>query len=376
MAKGIRERHARSCRSRVGGRCSCTPSFEAQVWHSAEGRPVRKTFHDAAEARTWVRDVRTALRRGRQVVRSVPTLEQAGEAWLEQARAGVVRASGGHRYKPATIREYERALRLRVYSVLGSEPLDQITRADLQEMVDALAAKRRAATTIETTVNAIRAIYRHELGRDRLKTNPTRGVALPSGGNRRERFATPAEAKALIAALPAEDRAVWATAFFAGLRRGELMALRDEAVDLDAREIRVVSGWDPVEGEQETKGRGRRTVPIIGELRTILAAHRLRTGRRGTDLIFGATEVSPLDRKGLQRRADAAWEAAGLERLTLHDCRHTSASIAIAAGVNIGTVSAALGHASVTITWDRYHHLMPGTMDEAASLIQTYVEHG
>jgi hypothetical protein len=59
-----------------------------------------------------------------------------------------------------------------------------------------------------TTVNAIRAIYRHELGRDRLKTNPTRGVMLPCGSNRRERFATPAEAKALIAALPVEDRAL------------------------------------------------------------------------------------------------------------------------------------------------------------------------
>ena len=259
--------------------------------------------------------------------------------------------------------------------MLGSEPLDEITRADLQEMVDSLAAKGRAATTIETTVNAIRAIYHHELGRDRLKTNPTRGVMLPCGSNRREQFATPAEAKALIAALPVEDRAVWATAFFAGLRRGELMALRDEAVDLDAQDPSGI-GLGPVEGEQETKGRGRRTVPIIGDLRAILAAHRLRTGRRGRDLIFGATEVSPIDRKGLQRRADAAWEAAGLERLTLHDCRHTFASIAIAAGVNIGTVSAALGHASVTITWDRYHHLMPGTMDEAASLIQTYVEHG
>jgi integrase len=115
---------------------------------------------------------------------------------------------------------------------------------------------------------------------------------------------------------------------------------------------------------------------MIEELRSFLAAHRLRTGRRASDLMFGATEVSPLDRRGLQRRADAAWKNAGLERITLHECRHTFASIAIAAGVNIGTVSAALGHASVTITWDRYHHLMPGTMDEAASLIQTYIERG
>ena len=84
--------------------------------------------------------------------------------------------------------------------------------------------------------------------------------------------------------------------------------------------------------------------------------------------------MSPFCHKGLQRRADRAWEAAGLDRITLHECRHTFASIAIAAGVNIGTVSAALGHASVTITWDRYHHLMPGTMEQAAGLIQTYIE--
>ena len=128
-----------------------------------------------------------------------------------------------------------------------------------------------------------------------------------------------------------------------------------------------------VEGRQPTKGRERRTVPIIGELRTILAPELLRSGRRGTDLAFGHTRVSPFCPKGLQRHADSAWRAAGLVRVTPHECRHSFASIAIAAGVNIGTVSAALGHASVTITWDRYHHLMPGTMDEAAELIQAYV---
>jgi integrase len=293
MAKGIRERHARSCRTRTGGRCGCNPSFEAQVWNPAEGRPVRKTFHDIGEAKTWVRDAKIALRRGRQVVRAIPTLEQAGQAWLDQARAGVVRANGGHPYKPATIREYERALRRRANPALGSEPLDEITRADLQELVDELASERLAATTIETTLNAVRAIYRHQLARDRIKDNPTRGVTLPSGGNRRERFATPTEAKALLALLPEDDRAVWATAFYAGLRRGELMALRDQAIDFKAGEIRVVAGWDPVEGEQETKGRARRTVPMIGELRAILAAHRLRSGRRDADLLFGATEVLP-----------------------------------------------------------------------------------
>ncbi len=64
------------------------------------------------------------------------------------------------------------------------------------------------------------------------------------------------------------------------------------------------------------------------------------------------------------------------QSVTLHECRHTFASIAIAAGLNIGTVSAALGHASVTITWGTYRHLLPGAMEDVASLIQAYLDHG
>jgi integrase len=59
------------------------------------------------------------------------------------------------------------------------------------------------------------------------------------------------------------DRAVWATAFYAGLRRGELVALRWEDVDLATGLIRVQRGWDAVEGEVAPKGRrGKRKVPI------------------------------------------------------------------------------------------------------------------
>ena len=166
---------------------------------------------------------------------------------------------------------------------------------------------------------------------------------------------------------------IWATAFYGGLRRGELRALRAEAIDLETNEINVVAGWDDKEGEQATKGRENRKVPLIPALRAILRDHLLRTGRRGTDFVFGETSTSPFRAPALTLQADKAWKAAGLKRITLHEGRHTFASLAIAAGVNIGTVSAALGHASVKITWDRYHHLMPGTMDEAATLIQAYI---
>jgi integrase len=75
----------------------------------------------------------------------------------------------------------------------------------------------------------------------------------------------------------------------------------------------------------------------------------------------------------MQDRADAAWKAAGLTRLTLHDCRHTYASFALAAGVNFKALSAYMGHSGVAITLDRYGHLMPGSEAEAAELLDSYL---
>jgi integrase len=62
-----------------------------------------------------------------------------------------------------------------------------------------------------------------------------------------------------------------------------------------------------------------------------------------------------------------------LERITLHSCRHTFASFAIAAGVNAKALSTYMGHSSVSITLDRYGHLMPGNEAEAAILLDAYL---
>jgi integrase len=67
-------------------------------------------------------------------------------------------------------------------------------------------------------------------------------------------------------------------------------------------------------------------------------------------------------------------EPALLERITPHACRHTFASLMIAAGVNAKALSTFMGHAKISITLDRYGHLMPGSEAEAAELLDAYLE--
>ncbi len=197
------------------------------------------------------------------------------------------------------------------------------------------------------------------------------GCRRCAGG--RDRVASPGEAAGLLAALEDErDRAVWATAMYAGLRLGELRALRDEDVDLPAGVIRVERSWDKQEGVIEPKSRaGKRKVPIVAALRAHLAAHTLRRGKSG-GLFFG-DEERPFNRDQLVARAEAAWKKAELEPIGLHEARHSCASLFIAAGVNLKALSSYLGHASITITLDRYGHLMPGNEDAAVGLVNDYL---
>jgi len=74
------------------------------------------------------------------------------------------------------------------------------------------------------------------------------------------------------------------------------------------------------------------------------------------------------------RRAHEAWRERGLPPIGLHECRHTYASLMIAAGVNAKALATYMGHANISITLDRYGHLMPGNEAEAADLLDTYLE--
>jgi integrase len=361
---GITERHARRCPGPDA--CDCTPTFKAQVYDARAGKRITRTFSTITAARQWRQDAASALRAGTLTADRGPTLAEAADDWLEAARAGIVRNRSGDPYKPSAIRGYEHNLSKRVLPELGHERLREVTLPQLQRFVDRLAADGLAAATITATITPLRAIYRRARQLGEVHANPTSGISVPAVNRRQTRFATVEQVEAMLGKLDsAKDRALWATALYAGLRRGELMGLHREEVDLATGVIRVERGWDQCEGEVPPKSKqGCRKVPIPAVLRDRLVEY-LIDGPESGRIFVGA-------RDSYERGRDAA-EVAGVEPPTLHACRHGYAALMIAAGVNVKALSTFMGHANIRITLDQYAHLLPGAEDEAAGLLDAFL---
>jgi integrase len=377
MAEGINQRHNRSCPAatakarEAGARCKCTPTYVATVYDKSERKRKKETFPTFAAAKSWRSSMATAIERGEAKASGGPTLREAAARFLADAERGVARAAGGDPYKPSVLRTYESALRLRILPTIGGAKLGDIKRKDIKRLVDEMLAAGASASLIRNTFVPLRVIYGRAIEDGDVHVNPVSGVRLPRVRGRSERIATPSEAAALLAALD-HDRALWATAFYAGLRRGELLALDWRRVDLARGEIRVERSWDTQAGFVAPKSdAGNRVVPIVGELRDVLLAHRLATWSDG--LVFGASPMTVAGPTGIRGRALRAWHKAGLEPIGLHEGRHTFASICIAASVNAKSIQEYMGHSSIEVTFDLYGHLMPGAHSEAVNLVDAYL---
>jgi integrase len=374
MAEGIEVRHARSCVSRAGKRCNCKPGYRVAAYDAISKRKVSKTFRTLGAARRWRAAAQTQAAKGVRLAGTVQTLVEATETFVDGIATGAIRTKAGERYKPSVVREYERSLRLHVLPSLAGAKLSKIQRRDVQRLADELLASGADASTVRNALKPLQVIYRRAIEDGDLAVNPCERLRLPGAQGRRERIATPSEAAALITTLRPEDRALWGCAFYAGLRRGELRALLWEDVNLGDGLIRVERSLNSYGDGGEPKSRaGRRGVPIVAALRDLLVEHKLVT-RRDTGLMFGSSAVQPFTPTAVRKRALTAWRRAGLEPIGLHECRHTFASLLIAAGVNAKAITAYLGHASIQTTFDLYGHLMPGNEDEAVALVDAYLE--
>ena len=165
----------------------------------------------------------------------------------------------------------------------------------------------------------LRAIFRRAIDLELVTVNPTAGLALPQDGGRRERFATAAELGLLLARTAGRaTEPLWATAAYAGLRRGELMALRWSDVDLGAGVIHVNRSHNPEVGihrrAEEPRGHASCADPARASRLPRRAQHARPPGPAARLRPLGARRTTPRTRRPVQRQRPQPARAKSLGR--------------------------------------------------------------
>ena len=395
---GLTPRHSKRCASSDGGKCDCTPSWQAWVWDPDSNGKRYRTFKTKTAAKLWRRDASVAVSRGEltPTPADARTVADALDALIAGMQDGTVLDRSGRRYRPVTIRNYAADVRKVLKPALGHLRLAEVKRGNVQRLVDRLHADGLTGSTIRNKLDPLRVVFRRAVQDEEVVTNPTVALRLPALATSPKRIADPGRATALLDALPDDQRALWATAFYGGLRMGELRALRWRNVDFSSGLIRVEAGWDDVEGEQDPKtAAGRRTVPLVGRLRSELARHKLATGRTDDQLCFGETATTASVRSTVRSRALRAWgwrfvanpepgarpklvwikaRPDALDPLQPHEARHTCASYLAAAGLTPKDVQTAMGHAHIATTLNLYAKSVPGWEQAAAAKLDEWLD--
>ncbi len=284
--------------------------------------------------------------------------------------------------KPATFRRYGDMVRLHIVPVVGDVRLAKLSPLDIQRLY----AERLAAGLSPTTVSNLHAMLHRALEQavrwGLLARNMTEMVDPP-------RRATPEtttwDARQVAAVLALADRdddgcgALWRLALLTGMRRGEILGLMWQDIDLDRGLLSVRRTLSRGKGGTWEFGTpktiaGRRSIALPPSVVESLKRHRIRQLERrlvlgsaweDRDFVFTNETGGPLHVNALDGRFRRLVASAGVPRIRFHDLRHTSATLMLANGEHPKIVQERLGHADIAMTM-RYSHVTMGMQRDAA----------
>jgi len=342
------------------------------------GKRKRKSFYGKTR-----KEVLTALNkalgetsRGLPLVSERQTVGQFLEHWL----TNVVKPST----RPSTSSSYADTVRLHVIPELGRIPLSKLSPQHLQSLMN----KKLEEGLSRRYVAYIRAVLRIALTQAErwglVAYNVVNRVDAPRVEKHRVQPLETIEARRFLSAVKGERlEALYSVALSIGLRRGEILGLRWQDLDLDAAQLSVVQAAQRIRGEgiqfsPPKTDRALRSVNLPSPLVASLRAHRkvqleerLKEGGRWQDfgLVFTSSIGTPIEPRNLDRHFKRMLKKAGLADMRFHDLRHTAASLMLAANVPARTIMEILGHSRISVTLDTYSHVMPPAMLEAADKI-------
>ena len=252
-----------------------------------------------------------------------------------------------------------------VVPVVGRLPIAAISAADVERVLTAMTSRGLATATRRRALSVVRLVLDYGVRDRRLAVNVARAVALPRGTTKREPHWLRAEQLGRLAmSVPELCRPVVLFLGLTGCRFSEMAALRVDDVIQTPHGLGVRVHRAAPQSKRTsaavfgpTKTHQTRTVPVPAAIEGYVR-HRVSTGVSG-DFLFPSPTGGVWTNTNFRARSrwTHATQSAGLAGTTIHDLRHTAASLLIAAGADVKAVQVILGHATATMTMDLYGHL-------------------
>lgn len=289
---------------------------------------------------------------------SVPTLTELLAQWQSTARL-----------ESSTQTTYGHVL-AHLPAKFGAQRIDRLTLRDFDKLYADLERQGVGAPTIRKLHTILSAALTRAVRWQMIAAHPARGAQLPRVVTKPKRLLS---ADQLSAVLTEAQRSLDGEAFVrlaiaTGGRRGELIALRWDDVDLDAGTITISRALRADRSAKGTKTETVRTVPIdpgtVDVLRRWRKAQLERALHVGSGVVANGFVLShapdcsqPWSPLSTSRRWVRLAERAGVAGVNLHALRHTHVSMLIRAGVDVATVSTRAGHSRPTTTLNMYTHV-------------------
>src|SRR6516165_1702796 len=343
----------------------------------SNGREVARGFGRKVDAQNWLNEVTSKIVAGTYVAPGAGnvTIGEMHKQWV---------GTFGH-LKATTKAARESAWITHVRDVWDATLVCEVQTSAVRTWVSQLASQGSSAPTVETALGVLRMILGLAVEDRRIATNPCNGIKAPRREHSQRAYLTHQQVDDLATAM-ARDGLVVRFLAYTGLRYGEMAALSVADFDMLRRRVQVRRSVTEVKGKLEwstPKSHERRSVPFPRFLTDDLA--RRMAGKGCDDLVFAAPGGGVLRIATFRTRVfnpavaklrginDGGMPTTDWPRPTMHDLRHTAASLSISAGANVKAVQTMLGHKSAALTLDTYADLFPDDLEAVADALDAAV---
>jgi integrase len=301
---------------------------------------------------------------------------------------------GESRWEPNTDATYCQRTRGCIERQLGSVRVRDLDTARVQHWVDHLDGSPRS---IAGAVAILSGAFREAVRLRIVEHSPVTGVSLPRIERATHRTWTTGDIARVLAAVATDPmyHALYRLALVSGMRPGELLGLTWDAVDLDRRDQqgdpdpvvrvqrtmtrdrlgRVVPGTDTKTGQHPTIALPESAAAALRAWRTEQKRIRLATtGWEDRGAVFTGRTGKHLAHASWYQRHKAICGAAKVPAITLHELRHTNATVELEAGTHPLIVSNRLGHRKTQTTLDLYSHVSPELHRTATAALEQRID--